>query len=54
MLNISMVRAKCYLILQGLERSLLGNLIQHFNIDHPDFFARDEQERALTRLRKDL
>ena len=54
MLNISMVRAKCYLILQGLERSLLGNLIQHFNIEDPDFFSLDEQERALDRLRKDL
>ena len=54
MLNISMVRAKCYLILQGLERSLLGNLIQHFNIEDLDFFSADEQERALDRLRKDL
>ena len=54
MLNISMVRAKCYLILQGLERSLVDNLIRRFYIEDPAFFSSDEQERALRRLRNDL
>ena len=54
MLNISLVRAKCYLILQGLERSLVDNLVRHFDIENEAFFSADEQERALRRLRDDL
>ena len=50
----SVVRAKCYLILEGLERSLAENLIRNFDIDLPGFLTKEEQERALYRLREDM
>ena len=54
MLNISMVRAKCYLILQGLERSLVDNLVKNCDVDAPSFLSREEQHRALERLRDEM
>ena len=58
MLNLStgmgMIRAKCYLIMQGLERSLASNLVQNFPVDYPDFLTTEEMNRALNRLRDDM
>ena len=54
MLNASMVRARCYLILQGLERSLADNLLHNCIADAPGFLLTEEQDRALNRLREDL
>lgn len=54
MLNVSMVRARCYLILQGLERSLADNLLHNFDVDEPGFLTIEEQDRALNRLREDF
>ena len=54
MLNVSMVRAKCYLILQGLERSLAENLVNNYDINSPGFLHTAEQDRALSRLRDDM
>ena len=54
MLNVSMVRAKCYLILQGLERSLSRNIIHNCDVEDSAFLVTDEQERALNRLRDDM
>ena len=54
MQNLSIVRAKCYLILQGIERSLADNLVRNFEMDEPSFLNGEEQERALTRLCEDL
>ena len=54
MLSVSIVRAKCYLILQGLERSLTYNITKNYNLDDPTFFVSEEQDRALRRLREDM
>ena len=54
MLSLSMVRAKCYLILQGLERSLADNIIYNYPIEDASFLTTDEQDRALSRLREDF
>lgn len=54
MVAISMVRAKCYSILQGLERSLRDNLLHHFDVEQSDFLVSEEQNRALNRLRDDM
>ena len=42
------------MILQGLERSLAQNIVKNYNFEEPAFFNREEQERALRRLREDL
>ena len=54
MLSVSIVRAKCYLILQGLERSLSDIIVKNYNLEDPTFFTSEEQERALRRLREDM
>lgn len=54
MINISMVRAKCYLIVQGLERSIIDNLLHNYDVDDPSFLVTEEQDRALTRLQEDM
>ena len=54
MLSLSMVRAKCYLILQGLERSLADNLVHNYAVDEPGFLTTEERDRALNRLRDDM
>ena len=54
MLNISVARAKCYLILQGLERTIAANLLRSENARTIDFFAPTEQDRALSRLWTDI
>ena len=52
--SISMVRAKCYLIMQGLERSLADNLIRNYQVEDPKFLTTEETDRALNRLRDDM
>ena len=54
MLSLSIVRAKCYLVLQGLERSLADNLVRNYNIEEHGFLNKEEQNRALVRLREDF
>ncbi len=54
MLNVSIMRGKCYLIVQGLERSLLDNLHQNFDVSDEGFLRPDEKDNALERLQKDL
>ena len=54
MQTLGLVRAKCYLILQGLERSLADNLVHNYDLDSPDFLTTEEQDRALYRLREDM
>ena len=54
MLSLSMVRANCYLILQGLERSLANNLVHNYNVSDSEFLITEEQDRALNRLREDI
>ena len=54
MASIGMTRANCYLILQGLERSLSDNLVRCSNFEDPDFLSLEEQERALKRFREDF
>ena len=54
MINISAVRAKCFCVVQGLERSLKEILVHNYDVDDAEFLTVGEQERALTRLRQDL
>lgn len=54
MASMGMIRANCYLILQGLERSLSDNLVQCSNFEDPDFLVQEEQERALKRFQEDF
>lgn len=49
----SNARIKCYVILQGLERSLADNLSRNFEISSTTFLSKDEQNKALKRLRED-
>ena len=48
----SLVRMKCYALLDGLERSLAENIMRHFDIREPNFFSDDERQKALKRLRR--
>ena len=50
-INISVVRAKCFLIVQGLERSIVENILESFDVDDPHFLSVDEQAKALNRIR---
>ena len=52
--NVSIMRGKCYLIVQGLERSLLDNLHQNFDISVEGFLRPAEESNARERLQKDL
>lgn len=52
--SVSIIRNKCYSILQGIERSLAMNLTQDFDVEQGAFLTTEEQERALVRLREDL
>ena len=54
MININIVRAKCFLIVQGLEHSIVENLLGNFNVDSDNFLSEDEKNKALNRLRDDL
>ena len=54
MANMGVMRARCYLILEGLERSIAENLMRNFDVDHASFLVADETERALQRLREDM
>ena len=54
MLSLTIVRAKCYLILQGLERSLGDNLVQNYDVADSEFLTPAERDRALNRLREDM
>lgn len=54
MRSSSIARAKCYLLLQGLERSLAENLLRNFEIDSKTFLTVDERSKALQRMHEDL
>ena len=54
MQDLSNARTKCYIVLQGLERSLAENLVRNYEVDESGFLVSEEQERALFRLREDL
>ena len=54
MADMGVVRARCYLILQGLECSIADNLIHNAHVNDPDFLNQAEIGRALTRLREDM
>ena len=54
MRSSSIARAKCYLLLQGLERSLAENLLRNFEIDSRTFLTVDERSKALQRMHEDL
>lgn len=54
MANLGVMRARCYLILEGLERSIAENLTRNFDVDNPSFLVVEEAERALQRLREDM
>ena len=54
MSNMSVMRARCYLILQGLERSVVENIVRNLEMSDPEFLAAAEAERALNRFREDM
>lgn len=54
MANVTVTRARCYLVAQGIERSLAENIVQNLDVDESDFLARAEKEGALKRLREDM
>ena len=54
MADIGVQRLRCYLILEGLERSIIENLLQNFDIDQPHFLVASETGRALKRLQDDM
>lgn len=49
----SSARVKCYIILQGLERSLAENILRNYDISSPTFLSLEEQDKSLKRLRED-
>ncbi len=49
----SNARIQCYVILQGLERSLGDNLIRHYNLEDLNFLNKDEKTKALNRIQQD-
>ena len=54
MANMGVMRARCYMILAGLEHSISENLTRNFEIDSHSFLQPAEAERALGRLREDF
>ena len=53
--RVSTIRAKCYMILEGLENSLCETLKQCLILNEdPSFLTPEEKKRALIRLRTDL
>ena len=54
MSNMGVMRARCYLILAGLERSIGESLSRNFEVTSPSFLQPEESERALWRLREDM
>ena len=52
--SLNVARAKCYLILQGLECSIADNLLRSCGVREKDFLRPGEQGVALARLRDDL
>ena len=54
MADLGVQRLRCYLILEGLERSIVDNLLQNFDTDKPQFLLPDENGRALQRFRNDM
>lgn len=49
----SEARIGCYIILQGLERSLADNLIRNYELDIKDFLNNEEQTKAFKRYLDD-
>ena len=54
MADLGVQRLRCYLVLEGLERSIVDNLLQNFDTDKPQFLLPDETGRALNRFRDDM
>ena len=54
MANMGVIRARSYILLQGLERSIAENLTRNFDVDVKNFLAPAEADRALERLRDDM
>ena len=54
MANMGVMRARCYLILAGLERSIGENLTRNFEINSPSFLQPAEADRGLGRFREDM
>lgn len=52
--DLGLQRLRCYLILEGLERSIIGNLLHNFDIDDQNFLLPNETGRALKRLQDDM
>jgi len=50
----TLARIRCYVILEGLERSLGDVLTDNYRIGSADFFTVDEANRALKRMREDM
>ena len=52
--DLGLQRLRCYLILEGLERSIIDNLLHNFEIDNQDFLLPNETGRGLKRLQDDM
>jgi len=52
--SASEIKTKCYILLDGLERSLAENLVRSCLVDSPDFLTVDEKDKTLDRLREDI
>ena len=50
----SLIRAKAYLLLQGIERSLANNLLSQIPDGDLSFFTDDDIDRAFFRLNQDI
>jgi len=49
----SEARIKCYVILQGLERSLADNLVRNYDLSTEDFLSDEERDKASKRYLED-
>jgi LuxR family transcriptional regulator, glucitol operon activator len=45
---------KCFVIIQGIENSLMDTMLRNYDVSDSGFLNRDEKELALDRLRSDL
>ena len=52
--DLGLQRLRCYLILEGLERSIIDNLLHNFDNDNQNFLLPNESSRALKRLQDDM
>ena len=54
MSNVSLMRARCYTILQGLERSIVDSIESNLDINDWTFLTKAEIDRALGRFKEDM